>query len=1331
MSAPVVNKEDSVPTEFRNFPLQKFDTNDNKNGKKILVDHQSHVKNHTETSQKEGIQGNTTKHTSEKGPNAQGIDVQKKAASKTTMPVVASISSTSTISNDSSPSSFAGQSGTLPNKTQLFEQTKAKMPGKPIIRSKGPKRKKTNTGNSSDNISSNSSSNDSGGPSNPQKKIKLNDVNSNIEKNTTAAVGRSKLLATGRWTEVEHNLFKQGLEIYGKEWNKVAELVRTRTVVQTRTHAQKYFQRLLKAANLDQKELKKSGKKLSKKKTKINDALVTPIKSNASVNKGTFNTAGNKYKKKAGTNKSTKEHLKRSPAASALLLRTSAGSEAIMGMNLHKKLEKSKGSKNSTNEEVMADSKYLELAKSGTASTSKKSNRGNLKRKKKNVSKKDKRDGNKKASPSINSKKRPKPSLIGLSTPREGEVFGKYGQNVPETPWAGHVALLKQNNDSKKKKKKNGLLFLGNKSDSKYNRATQRSLRHMPAKRTMIHDGILTGDVRGLTSAIRAVKGEVALSPRASPTASSSTTTDGRNFNAFRKKSVEFATDTSTSNDGDGTLLDRFNTNQKLSQLSKLNPRPSKNPPILVNASAKVFEDPVQGSEKNIVEEVVSNMIEKVKDFKNQSKTDVSSITTSTSDSNDESNSNDDSLKITKSTSSTSRSSSSPSLELEIKKPIDFSGKLKLSINSNTSSLSNSCMSVEFVRSRPQLKMTSVSGGMVLSVADYVNHPDKYGYTPLMLAASLNEEYFKQIKKTNKNDAFKKVPIEMVKILFHNKASAKYIDKAGYSCLHWAAAKGNTELCSEFLNRGSKINLQGNDGNTPLHLACCEGRVETVKYLLKRNADASLRNKWGRNAIELAAVEHRVDTMSHRKAADRLRSEIRSLFYKHDASWRTLFVHHPECQEHQPRKDDEWEHPERIDVIMKEIEQQTFFDADASLEYSSNFNRANVKSLLRVHSTQYIKFIHDLSKQVKEDGSVIPFTPKVQKSIGGVSEGEVKEDDICDTSFSTGSLPAARRAVGAVCYAVDRVVTGKNRNAFCAVRPPGHHAGISGLLKNATSCGFCIFNNVAVGALHALDEHNLQRVAILDFDVHHGNGTEEIINKFADPSKLFFFSIHLYDRNKSYEFYPGTGKSDFLLRNIVNAPMKPLWRREHSSSSSGRGKRKPRNSLIGSGGRQKFRQIVLEKLLPALRAYNPELILLSSGFDGSENDVGNCNHTIGARSGCGLDLRPVDYYWAASKIQEIADICCNGRIVSVLEGGYGQMVRYKLDRKNLANCVTGHVAALVDHKKAPLFPRKKGDPDSDSSSSDSDEEDREEDESLPDPTYDVKKKVGKNSKKKI
>jgi acetoin utilization deacetylase AcuC-like enzyme len=159
----------------------------------------------------------------------------------------------------------------------------------------------------------------------------------------------------------------------------------------------------------------------------------------------------------------------------------------------------------------------------------------------------------------------------------------------------------------------------------------------------------------------------------------------------------------------------------------------------------------------------------------------------------------------------------------------------------------------------------------------------------------------------------------------------------------------------------------------------------------------------------------------------------------------------------------------------------------------------------------------------------MPFTPQVRKHMKPESSDNpaVKNVNTCDTSFSVGSLDAARRAAGAVMTAVDRVLRGRNRNAFCVVRPPGHHAGRKGLLADASSHGFCIFNSVAAGALHALEspEHRLSRVAIVDIDVHHGNGTEEIVRTFQSPERLLFFSIHLYDKDKDapggYEFYPG------------------------------------------------------------------------------------------------------------------------------------------------------------------------------------------------------------------
>lgn len=325
-------------------------------------------------------------------------------------------------------------------------------------------------------------------------------------------------------------------------------------------------------------------------------------------------------------------------------------------------------------------------------------------------------------------------------------------------------------------------------------------------------------------------------------------------------------------------------------------------------------------------------------------------------------------------------------------------------------------------------------------------------------------------------------------------------------------------------------------------------------------------------------------------------------------------------------------------------------------------------------------------------------------------------------------------------FAINSVLVGRNRNAFCVVRPPGHHAGINGLLEGGESCGFCIFNNVAAGALYAISEDRLlcNRCAIVDIDVHHGNGTEEIVRKCNDPSKLFFFSIHLYDNDKkkrtgnqyAYKFYPGTGDEDDLAMNIINVPIVPLWKegaiiapvsnRTHNtrqkktrssqdsqddSSETGSARETTRTSDAGSeagstsatassprhpatvsSGRMAYRQAIQSRLLPSLRAFNPDLILISAGFDASKGDVGNARHERG-RERMGLDLEPEDYAWTTRKILEIADICCQGRVVSVLEGGYGrtpaapQVVPGQpesLDRTMFAECAIRHLQAMID-----------------------------------------------------
>ncbi len=228
-----------------------------------------------------------------------------------------------------------------------------------------------------------------------------------------------------------------------------------------------------------------------------------------------------------------------------------------------------------------------------------------------------------------------------------------------------------------------------------------------------------------------------------------------------------------------------------------------------------------------------------------------------------------------------------------------------------------------------------------------------------------------------------------------------------------------------------------------------------------------------------------------------------------------------------------------------------------------------------------------------------------------------------DTVVSPGSAEAMLRAAGAAVRAVNAVAEGKVDNAFCAVRPPGHHA------ESTKPMGFCLVNNAAVGALHARAVHGHKRVAVIDFDVHHGNGTQEM---FWDDPEAFYASTH------QYPFYPGTGsrRERGAHNNIVNVPL----------AAGGRG--------------DVFRGGLRDEILPALTAFKPNFIIISAGFDAHKDDP------LGQ-----LGLTETDFAWATSAIMDVARDVCGGRVVSVLEGGYN------LDA--LADCVTAHVETLKDH----------------------------------------------------
>ena len=323
------------------------------------------------------------------------------------------------------------------------------------------------------------------------------------------------------------------------------------------------------------------------------------------------------------------------------------------------------------------------------------------------------------------------------------------------------------------------------------------------------------------------------------------------------------------------------------------------------------------------------------------------------------------------------------------------------------------------------------------------------------------------------------------------------------------------------------------------------------------------RNLKGETPFDLAAEKYDPEDVKPKevKAAIRKRrKEIQAAFYSVSSFFKTLVLHHEDCLGHVPvnEKDkDVWEAPERMRAVLASLDG---VNRDGFL-VSSAFEAATKEALVMAHSEEYIDFVYKLSEEVQSTGPV-PFTPRVQESVQSLDQSQLKNPDLCDTSFSKGSLQASLRATGAVLHAVDRVLGSLQRNAFCIVRPPGHHAGIDGLLDEASSCGFCIFNNVAIGALHALKEYpeKVKKVAIIDFDVHHGNGTEEIVAKYnrengTRRSHIMFFSAHLFDGARpgsKYEFYPGSGENNNMYGNIVNVPMQPLWRRRGLNTRSSR-----------------------------------------------------------------------------------------------------------------------------------------------------------------------------------
>ena len=305
----------------------------------------------------------------------------------------------------------------------------------------------------------------------------------------------------------------------------------------------------------------------------------------------------------------------------------------------------------------------------------------------------------------------------------------------------------------------------------------------------------------------------------------------------------------------------------------------------------------------------------------------------------------------------------------------------------------------------------------------------------------------------------------------------------------------------------------------------------------------------------------------------------------------TLLITHPACLDHQTPLG----HPERADrlrAIEQALEDERF-QTLARVEA----RRAPLETIALAHPMEYVEAIRDASP----------------------GDGLVQID--ADTSMSAGSFEAALRCVGGGMLAVDEVMNQKAANAFVATRPPGHHA------ETARPMGFCLFNNVAVAARYAQKRYGIERAAIVDFDVHHGNGSQDIF--WADKS-VMYCSTH------EMPLYPGTGsiseRGEF--NTVVNAPLR-----------------------AGDGG-DAFREAFETVILPRLREFKPDILLISAGFDAHTRDpLAN------------LNLVEADFAWVTQKLMDIAEQSAQGRIVSMLEGGY--------DLQGLSRSVAAHVTALM------------------------------------------------------
>lgn len=538
--------------------------------------------------------------------------------------------------------------------------------------------------------------------------------------------------------------------------------------------------------------------------------------------------------------------------------------------------------------------------------------------------------------------------------------------------------------------------------------------------------------------------------------------------------------------------------------------------------------------------------------------------------------------------------------------------------------------------------------------------------------------------------------------------------------------------------KGIEIDSLNVMGQTPLHIACMRKNWPVARLLLKAGADPNVRDRRGYTPGQMAykrAMPIPLDLVSKlgENSLTGIIPPVRDLIVDPDA--RTLLLCHELCSRHHTCPPITRDSPEPPPENIRRL--HVLLDAETGILRTGEFGnviwkmearRASIVDVLKVcckdktHVTLLKKKlifswqVHEYSyvERVSLTALSIPDNPNSIAHLDG------------DTAISRWSFEAAMHAAGAVCDAVDNVVMGDNiRNAFCAVRPPGHHAGPRGIVRCANdpegSHGFCLLNNICIGAAYARSMYRnegIQKIAIIDFDVHHGNGTEAVIRSLVpqieksmirtpfatgdistssyrpwldetDIQDIFFASTHGYG-NRGFDqpgwFYPGSGKSHFSdaimkptfveIPNTADFLLSQTWARigEESIMNCCKvinvGLDLPESEMdIPSRNmkqRLELRDTYRKVILPRLHEFDPDLIFISAGFDAHRKDSMNFGY---------VGMVEDDYEWLTDQLIKIANACCNGRVISVLEGGYkvhGGIV------SPFARSVASHVRALVD-----------------------------------------------------